>query len=181
MARTRPTSEPSILRAGETWEWERTLSAYPAAEWTLSYTFTNATAKLSITAGKDGDTHVVSVAQATTAAYTAGRYDGFGQVTDGSETFSVWAGGLEVLPDLATATSYDGRSHARVMLDAILALLEGRASDDQLDQVSAVLGDRSQARNPELLLPMRDRYRVEVLREEQAKRSGATGRILVRQ
>lgn len=181
MARTTPTTEPTRVRAGETWDWERSLSDYPASTWTLTYTFTSASAAISIVASADGDTHVVDVDPLTTAAYTAGHYEGFAQVTDGTDTYTVWSGTLRVLPDLSAATSYDGRSHARVMLDAIEALLEGRASDDQLDIVSTVIGDRSLMRKPEHLLPLRDRYKAEVLREEYAQRSTSGARILVRQ
>ena len=181
MARTIPTVEPTQARAGETWDWKRSLSDYPADTWTLAYQFTNATSKITITASADGFDHLVTAAKAVTALYAAGDYTGFAQVTDGTSTYTVWSGFLEVLPDLSSATAYDGRSHARKMLDAIEALLEGRGTADQLDLVSSAIGDRSLARKPETLLPLRDRYKAEALREEMALRTGTGGRILVRQ
>jgi hypothetical protein len=170
MARTRPTSEPSSLRAGETWDWERTLSDYPAAEWTLSYTFTNATAKIAITASADGDTHVVTVAKATTAAYAAGRYDGFAQVTDGTETYGVWSGVLEVLPDLASATAYDGRSVARQCYDALTAILTGRSSAEDWALVQASIGDRAQSLDQAELRKWLNFFAAQVKAEDDALR-----------
>lgn len=176
-----PQSEPSTVRAGETWTWTRSLSDYPAGEWALVYTFTSATAALSLTATADGTAHLVRETPLVTADHAPGRYQGFAQVSDGTDTFTVWTGSLQVLPDLSSADSYDGRSFARKMLDSIEAILENRGTQGDLDRVSVVLEGRSHQQNPELLLPLRDRFRVEVKREEMAQRSGPSGRILVRQ
>jgi hypothetical protein len=173
MSTTIPTTEPASARAGDTWRWQRTLSDYPASTWTLSYTLFNAAGKVSIAATADGDDHLVSVAPATSAAYTAGRYDWVSHVSDGTDRHQVGAGSINVLPDLSAVSSYDGRSHARKMLDAIDALLEGRATTDQLDLIAAAnvgsnSGDQSMQMRPELLLKMRDRYVAILNQEEQA-------------
>ena len=69
--------EPEKLTAGVTWKWKKAnLANYPASKWTLTYYLRKdgATAT-SFSATADGDTHLVTVAAATTAAYAAGVYD----------------------------------------------------------------------------------------------------------
>ena len=65
--------EPEKLTSGVTWKWKKTISDYPASEWTLTYYLRKdgATAT-SFSATADGDTHLVTVTAATTAATTAG-------------------------------------------------------------------------------------------------------------
>ena len=65
--------EPEKLTSGVTWKWKKTISDYPASEWTLTYYLRKdgATAT-SFSAAADGDSYLVTVAAATTAAYAAG-------------------------------------------------------------------------------------------------------------
>ena len=51
MAQSIPTTEPTRLRAGDTWQWRREdLSDYPATAWTLTYWFRNSTDHLDVSA-----------------------------------------------------------------------------------------------------------------------------------
>lgn len=181
---TIPDIEPTSLRAGDTIQWSRSLADYPASSWTLSYTLINAAAKITFTAAASGTDYLVTVAAATSANYAAGWYDWQAVVTKGTEKHTVGFGRLEILPNLAGATTYDNRSHAQVMLDAIESTLEGKASNDQLDLLSATFGNHTFTRNPEFLLKYRDRYRSEVNAERQAARLrqglGSSNRISVR-
>ena len=128
-----PTKEPTELRIGDTWMWDRNdLSNYPASIWTLSYTFINSTDKIEITAAANDDNFRVSEDEATTAAYTKGTYDWIAQVTDGTSVYTVDNGTMEVLPDLASLSTEDTRTHAKIMLDGIEAALEGRKSKTHL-------------------------------------------------
>lgn len=177
-----PTVEPTQVRAGDTWTWSRSLSDYPAPTWTLAYSLLNATSKISITASASGADHLVSVAAATTAGYTAGTYSASARVTSGAEAYTVWTGVIEVSPNLAAKTSYDDRSHARKVLEAIEAVLEGRATTDQQ---SVTIGDRSIEKMPIAdLLKLRDSYKLEVASEEAAARLssniGGRGRVMTR-
>jgi len=168
MARTVPTIEPIQARAGDTWEWTKALSDYPASTWTLSYVFYNASGVINITASADGDTHSVDVAPATTGAYTAGRYDWSASVTDGTDVYQIGSGVTQVLPDLSAASTYDGRSHARTMLDAIDALLENRASAGDLDIVKSARGGRELQRGD--IIKMRNHYAAIVRQEDDAQK-----------
>ncbi len=119
--------EPEKLTSGVTWKWKKTVSDYPASEWTLTYYLRKdgATAT-SFSAAADGDTHLVTVAAATTAGYAAGVYDIIGVVVKAAEKYVVFDGIFEVLTNPATAGAYDPRTHARRVLDLIEAAMEGR-------------------------------------------------------
>lgn len=159
------TIEPLEVRAGDTWEWRREDLAtdYPASTWTLTYTFANADAKFQISASADGDDFAVTLAAASSNK-PAGVYGWVAKVSYSGEVHTVGSGTLTVLPDLATLTVHDGRSHARKVLDAIEALLEDRAS---IDQKSISIAGRTLERTPITdLLALRSVYRIEARNEE---------------
>lgn len=175
---TIPTNEPTELRAGNTWQWTREdLADYPAPTWTLKYALKNATDHIEIVASASGTYHAVTVARATTLGYAAGRYTWVAYVESATERFDVDDGTLEVLPAYAQASQVarDDRSHARIVLDAIEAVIEGRATKDQ--QAYTING-RSLERMPiKDLLAFRAQYKNEVEAEEMIARleSGQPG------
>lgn len=171
MANTIPTTEPSQLRAGDTWAWRREdLGDYPASAWTLTYYFRSKTAYFDVTATADGDAFSLTVAKATTASKGPGNYDWIAVVTSATERHEVDRGRVEVLPDYSEAAALDTRSFARKMLDAIEDALLNRASTDQLDLLNAALADRSLSRDKGGMIALRNQFRAEVRREEDALR-----------
>jgi hypothetical protein len=124
-----PTIEPLQIRAGDSVEWEKSLSDYPATEWTLTY-YLRGPKPLDIPATADGQGFAVTISAATTAPLPAGDYWLFGRVTDGTDVVTVYEGTVKVLPNLNAETmgdGYDGRSHARKCRDALRAMMEGIA------------------------------------------------------
>lgn len=162
------TIEPTQARAGDTWRWQRALPDYPAPTWTLSYTLFAAGGIVSFQSTAVGTEHSIHLAPATTANYPAGRYDWVAHVSDGADRYQIGAGVIQILPDLSAAASYDGRSHARKVLDAIDALIERRATAGDVDLVSVASGDKNIARSLPELLKLRDRYAAMVAQEERA-------------
>ena len=161
-----PTIEPTTANAGDTWRWTRTLADYPAsAGWALSYTLINAAAKITINASASGDAHAVTVSAATTAGYAAGSYDWRARISKAGEVYTVGEGRITVRNAFGGAT-FDARSHARKTLEAIEAVIEGRASSE----VSYYMIGNRQLRymTPAELLTLRDKYRAEVAREDAA-------------
>jgi hypothetical protein len=168
MAASIPSVEPASARAGDTWQWTRDLGDYPATDWTVTYTFWTATAAFSAVASADGTTHSISLPPATTAAYAAGRYQWTARVSDGTDVFTVGSGTLQVLP--AVGAAMDTRSHARIMLDALNAVLESRATDGDIDVVRTAVGDRATDWDPNTLVKLRQQYASAVVAEEDAAR-----------
>lgn len=179
-----PTSDPTRLRAGDTWQWRRDdLADYPATAWTLTYYFRNAAGNFDVAAAADGTAYLVTVDKATTAGRAAGEYDVVAVVASATERFEVGAFRCTVLPDYATAAAIDGRSFARKMLAAVESALLNRASNDELDLIDAMLADLQIKRTPEGLISLRTQLRSEVAREDAAagRATGkGRGRLLVR-
>jgi len=162
-----PTQEPAVIAAGDTAKWRISLPDYPAsAGWTLSYTLVRAATRITFSASADGDRHLVNVAASTTTGWTAGAYTWRAQVSKSGEVYTVGSGTLTVQPSFAAAT--DARSHARKVLDAIEAVIEGRATSE-VGEYQIAGRSLKYIPLPELL-KLRDSYSAEVQREEAAQR-----------
>jgi hypothetical protein len=166
MATDIPTTEPSIIVAGDTIAWDREdlTNDYPSSTWTLKYHLANRTSHYDITATADtlgDDTFSITITPAVTATYVAGFYNWDAYVSKGSgatlERYRIDFGTLEVRPNLASLpASYDDRTHVKRTLDAIEAVIEGRATSDQ---ESYTIGNRSLSRIPIAeLLKFRSQY-----------------------
>lgn len=97
-------------------------------------------------------------------------YQAYAQdVSNSSDRRFVENGNVEVLVDLAlVTTAYDGRSKAEIMVEAIDAVLQKKASTDQ---ASYTIGQRTLVRiPPDQLLKWRDYYQGIVNAEVMAKR-----------
>jgi len=133
MSITPLTSEPASIIAGDTISWKIALPDYPASSgWTLKYKAVCAAGYIAIVSTADGSDHVVSVAKATSAAYTPGTYTLVKYVESATEQVTLAELVLEVKPGIAAKTAaFDNRTHVKKVLDAIEAVLEGRAAVDQ--------------------------------------------------
>ena len=119
-------TEPRSIIAGDTVKWTRTLADYPAsAGWALTYDLVNAQHRYTIAATASGNAHAVVIAATTTESYAAGSYDWRARVTNAEEVYTVGTGRVTVAPSFGAAV--DGRTHARRTLEAIEAVIEGRA------------------------------------------------------
>lgn len=170
-----PTNEPTELRAGLTWEWRREdlVDHFPAnGGWALKYWFkkSGATgANFSIDATADGVNFAVTVAAATTAAFTAGDYTWSAVATKAGVLKEADKGRLKILPRYDQAANLDDRTHARKMLEAIEAVLESRASSTQREMVAYSIGNRSKtfdaADSKTALLALHSKYKWLVANE----------------
>ena len=165
-----PTQEPDTLVVGDSWVWRRDdlVSDYPLDEYDLEYRFTEDstgnTNAFTIAATEAESTYLVEIASAVTASLTAGDYQWAAFIIRSSDNQRVVIdqGRTEILPNLQNTTA-DLRSHAKKVLDAIEAVLENRASQDQM---SYSIAGRSLSRmSIDDLMTFRNRYRAEYLRE----------------
>lgn len=180
---TTPTIEPQIVAAGDTIIWQRTYADYPAPTWTLKYALRGASV-INITGTASGTAHLITVTAATSANWLPGIYTWQGYVENAAgERHTVAVGTLQVNRDLTAVTeTYDGRSHARKVLEAIEAVLEGRAAIDQEEMTHDGL-QLKRTPIPDLII-LREKYKREVQNEEigeKVRQGLASGRkILVR-
>ena len=163
-----PTSEPVELQLGDFWAWKRTnLSTdYPTADYSLSYEFNlneGATASnFTLTASEANDEYIISTS--STTSYTKGNYNWIAYITRTSDSarIKIGEGFTEIQENYAT-TSASVRSHAKIVLDAIEAVIENRAT---MDQSSMSIAGRSLSRlSIDELMTFRDRYKAEYMKE----------------
>lgn len=158
---------PTTIRAGLTFSADLVVPEYPAPEWEISAILRGPT-PIDLTATGDGDIHTFEAAAALTTTWPAGAYAVSIRATRAAEVVEVEAGEIEILADLAAvSTTHDPRGHARLVLDAIEAVIENRATKDQQ---SYTIGGRSLQRTPlGDLLNLRAHYRREVARETKGR------------
>jgi|TARA_Y100000289_G_scaffold66127_1_gene81610 hypothetical protein len=171
-----PTQEPDLLVVGDRWMWRRPdlVADYPTADYALTYEFHDdagggGSHKFTITATETTTDYIVEIASATTASYTAGEYNWYAFITRSSDSqrIAIDEGHTKIELNFAN-TNADNRSHAKKVLDAIQAVLENRASQDQM---SYSIAGRSLSRMTiDDLMRFRDRYRAEYNREIKLKR-----------
>lgn len=175
---------PDTIIAGDTLDFVVSVPDYPASDgWTLKYRltprFTSPTqAPVTITAATDADgaSYDVQAAPATTAAWGAGAYTWARWVekTGARQTLSE-SGQLEIKADPSlTGQGFDSRSHARIVLEAIEAVIENRASSTQREMIAYTIGSRSKTFDSqdtrEKLLELHSRYKWLVRNEEDKDR-----------
>lgn len=144
------------------------LTAYPSSAWTLTLIL-RGPQQIDLTAVQDNENYLISVDASVSSLWLSGSYWYSLRVSNGSDVYEVEDGTLEVIQDLSTVTGlFDGRTHAEKVLQAIEAVIEGRASKDQ---------QRYKINNRELertpigdLLKLRSVYRDEVRRMQSAKK-----------
>lgn len=180
-------SEPTTLRAGDSAAWTRDdLTDYPAgAGWALKYRLLWATgASVDLTASPSASGYAVSLAAADTAVWPAGPATLAAWVERDTERVTLGQQAITLLPDLAAASIYDGRSQARIALDATRAALAayltgGRAHVAEYEIAGRRMKFRSVLEMQELIAY----YEREVARETAAAAllsGGSPGRVRVR-
>jgi hypothetical protein len=161
-----PTTEPTLLRAGDNWEWDKTVSDHlPSDGWALAYVLAGGpvgTTPLAISSTPSGDTYQVRVAAATTEDVPAGIYRLIGRVSKGTDRYTVHESTVTVEPDPAT----DTRSHAEKMCAKIEAELEARTATAGSTVKSWSQGGRSEEYSDELELRRQLGYYREQVRVE---------------
>jgi hypothetical protein len=154
--------------------------------WALKWTAVGKLGIYSIAAAADpdnADDFKFTATAAATAAYVAGDYKWQITATKNPIRYTIADGAVRLLDNIAgRAVAYDNRSHAKKVLDAIEAVIEGRATQDQ---ASYQIGGRSLTKTPiPDLMKLRALYKSEY-GDEQALASvdagqGTGRKILVR-
>lgn len=156
---------PQSFPAGVTVSWTVELSDYPASDGhTLRYIFTTSAARFEAIGVASGDAYDVTIGAATSIAYAPGAYTWIAFVElAGGDRYEVGRGTTIVEPSVLGGP-IDARTDARRNLDAIQAVIAGRATRDQ---IAMSINGRSLQRCPlEELLRLESRFLVLVAAEE---------------
>lgn len=166
-----PTQEPDRLVTGDRFAWQRPdlVSDYPLADYTMTYHFSEdsgggGTHHFTLSSTEANDNYYFEKPSSETDTLKAGdwKWQLYAIRTSDSERITIDYGITKfVLGELDT--NEDLRTHAKKVLDAIEAVIEGRAT---IDQSSFSLGGRSLSRmSVDELMTFRDRYKAEYLKE----------------
>lgn len=132
----------------------------------------------SIAASDGSDQWSLIVPAATSDGWVPGLYRWAVRVTNGGEKVTANSGTIYVDPDPAD-TSVDARSHARKVLDALDATIEGRASQTDLETTFDD-GRAIKRLSHKELVDMRKIYAGKVSAEERSAKGQGFGRIVTR-
>ncbi len=136
--------EPTYLRQGDSWNWQRQFADYPSNLYQLKYVFNSPSNRFvldgtlaqgaPIVADADGQTFDIAAAPAQTTACAPDTYQliavliGIGNTTAAGEQVTLPLQDVIVAPNVASAQGpVDTRSVAKKNLDAIEACLLGNA------------------------------------------------------
>ncbi|MEP6743827.1 MAG: hypothetical protein ABJB61_15125 [bacterium] len=180
----RPQSFPTEIAIGETIVWEKDFDDYPAASdgsgWTVTYYIRGQNGPgvdvVGTPSDLDGTIHVFTVSASASANLIAGRYDFQALAVKGSEKYRVDEGDAKAVASLAaviSSSSYDGRSPAKKILDAIDALMAGKATVDQQEYMIGAGGSQRMLKkiDPVALLEIR-KYYARIVRRENRRGRG---------
>lgn len=161
---------PTTINAGDKVTWTETLSDYPATTYTLAFDLRSKDkTPITITATASGSDYAISVLPAVTKLWKSGLYDWqayvyVGTPPDYTEKYTIWRGKLEIKPNLTLfSSSDDARSHVKRVLDSLEAVIEGKATADNLSY--SIAGRSISKMSPTEILQWRDLYRAEYQRE----------------
>jgi hypothetical protein len=174
---------PDDFRIGDTLTWTANITGYPPATWTAIYHFVKGGDQQTVTASELNGTHLFTIN--SDLGFTAGVYSWSLSVTDGTDRHTLRRGRINALVDYGAEINeegYDDRSHVKIVLDALQAMIEGKASKDQ---ASYSIAGRSLARmDVTVLREWRDDYRAqysaEIKKERIARGLGHSGKVKVR-
>lgn len=172
------------LTVGDSYSFTTTVDDYPATDgWTLTHILrprSSGTA-IEIEATADGADYLTTITTTESADWDAGEYSVIAQVSMTGERHTLDAVALAdgrlvsnlitILADPTEGDAVDTRSHARKALDAIQAVILGKAPQAILEYTIKDRGAKSWT--PEQLLEFERVYLARVLNEEAAARRAA--------
>jgi len=173
------------VAAGDSVSFIVTADGFSSADgWALEFAVVNAGGLIQFSSASQSDgSFLIEVAATVTANWPAGRYQYQAYLKKGGERIIAMQGDASVTENFsAQSAGFDARSHVQTVLDALEAMLAGKAS---IDQQSYSIGDRQLSRmTPEEILVWRNKYRQELRAEQQATRImnglGGGNRVRVR-
>ena len=163
-----PEKEPVTIYKGETVVWTRKdLTDYPVGSYAMSWTArleSNGGTAFSATVTEVEDYYKFTLDNSATGGYTTGDYFWVLKVTQSSdsEELIIDSGKITVKDNYFGSTG-DTRSHAKIMLDKIESILEGRADADVSSY--SIQGRSLSKISINELLQWRDYYKAEYQKE----------------
>ena len=160
---------PDYFYSGDSLAWEHNIDMYPASLFDCEYVLINNTGKETITTTKNGDSFVVYLAGVNTENFNSGFYKVYAILTDTTNKYTVEIKTIEIKESLTSANSKVIISHNRKVYESICAVIENRAT---YDQMSYSIQGRSLTRTPlKDLMYFKETYYNLVQQEEQKEKA----------
>ena len=179
-----PEKEPITIYKGETVVWNRKdLTDYPVGSYAMSWVArleSNGGTSFSATVTEVDDYYKFTLDNSNTGGYTTGDYFWVLKVTQSSDSEElILETGKITVKDNYFGSTGDTRSHAKIMLDKIESILEGRADADVSSY--SIQGRSLSKIGIAELLQWRDYYKAEYQKEVAEFRTGnkeGSGRVV---
>jgi len=179
-----PEKEPITIYKGETVVWNRKdLTDYPVGSYAMSWVArleSNGGTSFSATVTEVDDYYKFTLDNSATGGYTTGDYFWVLKVTQSSDSEElILETGKITVKDNYFGSTGDTRSHAKIMLDKIESILEGRADADVSSY--SIQGRSLSKISIAELLQWRDYYKAEYQKEVARFRTGneeGSGRVV---
>ena len=169
------TSPPQKFTAGATVVWAVDAPDYPATTWTCLYELVSATHRTTGTGSASGTRHLITLSATNSVLIPPGTYAWRESVSKGSgstlERYDLATGHVVVEPSFGTTGDF--RSFSRKMLDLYETGMILRATNSPMVSSYQILNRSLTSYSDDELLANRDKFRAEVLREEQGERVAA--------
>ena len=179
-----PEKEPVTIYKGETVVWNRKdLTDYPVGSYAMSWSArleSNGGTSFTATVTEVDDYYKFTLDNSATGGYTTGDYFWVLKVTQSSDSEELIIDtGKITVKDNYFGTTGDTRSHAKIMLDKIESLIEGRADADVSSY--SIAGRSLNKLSVQELTEWRNYYKAEYQKEIAEFRRGnneGTGRVV---
>ena len=182
-----PEKEPITIYKGETVVWNRKdLTDYPVGSYAMSWTArleSNGGTAFSATVTEVEDYYKFTLDNSATGGYTTGDYFWVLKVTQSSDSEErILETGKITVKDNYFGTTGDTRSHAKIMVDKLESLIEGKADSDVSSY--AIAGRSLNKLTPEELITWynfyKSKYQQEVKEFRISKNEGSGAVVKVR-
>lgn len=177
---------PSTIRAGDSVQWTESYPAYPSGEgWALKHRLLWPTGTaVTINTTASGSDYTADLTSANTAGWAAGSATIVTWVEKTGSRETLRQQPITILPDLTTATTYDGRSQAVKALADARAALAAYMANGQMHVAEYDIGDkRMKFRSSQEIVDLINHYEREVATERALQavlEGGCPGRVQVR-
>ncbi|PCJ17479.1 MAG: hypothetical protein COB02_13750 [Candidatus Cloacimonadota bacterium] len=163
-----PIIEPSEVFQGDSIDFEINLQSIGVKSsdgWILTYSLRSVdTQYANVVASQNQDNFLISISSTITSTFKVGLLSFISKISKGTIVKTINSGTIDIKSSFNGLTSFDGRSHARKVLESIEAVIEKRATKDQ---ESYSIKGRSLSRTPiEDLINLRKIYKAELRQEE---------------
>jgi hypothetical protein len=185
MTATVRTTEPTQITTRESVEWTKSISDYPATEWTLKYLFRGRGPGVTVDATADGDDFAITLTAAMTTSMAAVRYTWQSVLTNIADPtivkyYQTGYTNVKLGFDPDIDEEIDNRSANEITLDVINAAISGQMTASVLEyEITTPAGTRKVKRMMASELISAKKYYATLVANERARERSRNGQPIM--